>query len=163
MMIRLSGLVAIVTLAIAGCTPSVSSRDGVGQPQQLSLGSSVDIAAVGTRLSALRAGNGILRPVGHSAALQAAAQAHADDMARTGNFGHRGSNGSTAQSRVRAAGYNACYTAENIAAGQSTIANVFSDWMASSGHRTNILSPQATQFGFARNGSYSVLVMGRTC
>lgn len=163
MMIRPTILFLALALATAACTPSVSSRDGSGATQTLSLGASVDIAAVGTRLSGARAANGVLRPLGHSEALQAAAQAHADDMARSGNFSHRGSGGGTSQSRVAAAGYNACFTAENIAHGQPTIAAVISDWMGSSGHRANILSPQATQFGFARNGSYSVLVMGRSC
>ena len=163
MKIQYAVIAATLTLAMAACTPTVTSRDGIGASQRLSLGTSVDIAAVGTRMSALRATNGLARPLGHSAALQAAAQAHADDMARSGAFGHTGSNGSTLRTRTSAAGYNACYAAENVASGQVSIAQVFQDWMGSSGHRTNILAPQATQFGFARNGNYSVLVVGRSC
>ncbi len=163
MKIRLPSLLLVLSMGLAACTPSVSSRDGVGEAQRLSFGQSVDIAAVGTRVSALRARNGLARPLGHSASLQAAAQAHADDMARSGDFGHTGSNGSTLASRVRAAGYNACFSAENIAYGQPSIAQVFEDWMGSDGHRRNIMAVGATQFGFARNGTYSVLVLGRTC
>jgi uncharacterized protein YkwD len=163
MMIRLTSVLLALSMGLSACSPSVSTRDGVGDPQRLSLGQSVDIASVGTRVSALRARNGLARPLGHSAALQAAAQAHADDMARSGTFAHTGSTGSTLQSRTRAAGYNACFSAENIAHGQANIAQVFEDWMTSDGHRRNILAAEATQFGFARNGTYSVLVLGRSC
>lgn len=152
-----SGLLA-VSLALAACTPT-----GVGGVQRLSLGESVDIAAVGTRLSALRAGQGLARPLGHSAALQAAAQVHVDDMAQSGNLTHTGSNGSSLASRLRSAGYTACFSAENIATGQANTAEVFEDWMSSSDHRRNILAVEATQFGFARAGGYSVLVLGRSC
>lgn len=160
MMIRLAVLPLAFSLALAACNPSATTGAGT---ERLSFGQSVDIAAVGTRLSALRAGQGLARPLGHSAALQAAAQAHADDMARTGELSHRGANGSTAGSRIRSAGYNACFHAENIAFGQANTAAVFQDWMGSSGHRRNILAPEATQFGFARNSGYSVLVLARSC
>ena len=160
---RLLAATAAFALALAACSPSVPTRDGVGASQRLSFGQSIDIAAVGARVSALRAQNGLTRPLAHSAGLQAAAQAHADDMARTGNFSHTGSNGSTMQSRVRAANYNACFSAENIAYGQTSVGQVFTDWMGSRGHRRNILAAQATQYGFARSGPYYVLVLGRSC
>ncbi|HID66983.1 MAG TPA: CAP domain-containing protein [Roseibacterium sp.] len=163
MKIRITAIVATLSLALSACNPSVSNTTGSSETQRLSLGQSVDIAAVGARISALRAGQGLVRPLGHSAALQAAAQAHADDMARTGEFSHRGTNGSTVSSRLRSAGYNACFNAENIAYGQTRIAQVFQDWMSSPGHRRSILAAEATQFGFARNGTYSVLLLGRSC
>ncbi len=163
MKIHMIAALAALTLATMACTPAVTSRDSAGGDTRLTFGQSIDIAAVGARVSALRARNGLTRPLGHSAALQAAAQAHADDMARTGNFGHTGSGGSTLNSRTRAANYNACFVAENIAYGQATTQQVFSDWMNSNGHRRNILAPQATQFGFANNGGYYVLVLGRSC
>lgn len=160
MKIRIVAIMAALSLVLGACSPSGT---GLGTTQRLSFGQSVDIAATGTRISALRAGQGLARPLGHSAALQAAAQSHADDMAQTGEFGHRGSNGSTASSRLRAAGYTACFNAENVAYGQENTAQVFQDWMGSSGHRRNILAPEATQFGFARNSGYSVLVLARSC
>lgn len=158
MKIHLAATLMALSLAVAACTPT-----GVGGVQRLSFGQSVDIAAVGARLSALRAGEGLARPLGHSAALQAAAQAHVDDMAQSGQLGHRGSNGSTAASRLRASGYTACFNAENVASGQANTAGVFQDWMGSTGHRRNILAVEATQFGFARNSGYSVLVLARSC
>jgi uncharacterized protein YkwD len=163
MKLRATASLILLSLTLAACTPAVTSRDTSGTPQRLTFGQSIDIAAVGARVSALRAQNGLTRPLAHSAALQAAAQAHADDMARTGNFSHTGSNGSTLTTRTRAANYSACFAAENIAAGQASVQNVFTDWMGARGHRRNILSPQATQFGFARSGSYYVPVLGRSC
>lgn len=152
-----SGLLAL-SLAMSACAPT-----GVGGVQRLSFGQSVDLAAVGARLATLRAGQGVSRPLSHSAALQAAAQAHADDMSRSGNLSHTGSNGSTLTARLQSAGYSACYGAENIAVGQTNTAQVFEDWMGSSGHRRNILAVQATQFGYATSNGYSVLVLGRSC
>lgn len=158
MKIRIATGLLAISLAMAACTPT-----GVGGTQRLSLGESVDIAAVGARISTLRAGQGLARPLGHSAALQAAAQAHADDMSRTGNLSHTGSDGSTLVSRLQRASYSPCFSAENVAAGQANTAEVFQDWMGSEGHRRNILAVEATQFGFARSGGYSVLVLGRSC
>ncbi len=163
MKIRAIAAIAALTLAAAACAPTVTSRDASGGTERLSFAQSANIAAVGARLSALRAQNGLTRPLGHSAALQAAAQAHADDMARTGNFGHNGSGGSTLTTRTRAANYSACFAAENIAYGQGSVQQVFTDWMASRGHRRNILAAQATQYGFASAGRYYVLVLGRSC
>ena len=158
MKIRIAVGLLAVSLAMAACTPT-----GVGGVQRLSFGESVDLAAVGARLSTLRAGQGLVRPLAHSAALQAAAQAHADDMSRSGNLSHTGSDGSTLVSRMQRASYSPCFSAENIAVGQANTAEVFQDWMGSTGHRRNILAPEATQFGFAREGRYSVLVLGRSC
>lgn len=166
MKLTLATALVSLSLALGACTPTTTTTGtgtGAAGVQRLSLGASVDIAAVGARLSALRAQQGLARPLAHSAALQAAAQAHADDMARTGNLSHRGSNGSTLTSRMRAAGFSTCFGAENIAAGQPDTASVFRDWMASSGHRRNILAAQATQYGYARTNGFSVLVLGRSC
>ncbi|ABD54152.1 Allergen V5/Tpx-1 related protein [Jannaschia sp. CCS1] len=160
-----SGLIALA-VALTACTPTTGASGvsgGAGDVQRLSFGQSVDLASVGARLATLRARQGLSQPLSHSAALQAAAQAHADDMARTGNFSHRGANGSNLASRVRAAGYSACYANENIAFGQANTAQVFQDWMASSGHRRNILAARATQFGYAQRNGYAVLVLGRSC
>lgn len=165
MKIRIASGFLAVSLALGACAPTTGTSvpASAGEVQRLSFGQSVDLASVGARLSTLRAGSGLARPLAHSSALQAAAQAHVDDMARTGDFSHRGANGSTLATRVRASGYNACYANENIAYGQANTAQVFQDWMASGGHRRNILAAQATQFGYARSNGYSVLVLGRSC
>ncbi|GMF11736.1 unnamed protein product [Phytophthora lilii] len=79
--------------------------------------------------------------------LQSAAQSHSNDMARRHYLGHTGSDGSTATSRIRAAGYHWTVAAENVAAGQATVSSVMKSWMSSSAHRANILSSEYKMFG----------------
>ena len=80
------------------------------------------------------------------ARLTTAARAHSAHMARTGSFSHTGSGGSTFAYRVRAAKYPRPLS-ENIAYGYRTGLDVVKAWMASPGHRANILNCQATTVG----------------
>lgn len=73
-------------------------------------------------------------------ALGLAAQRHADDMAARNYFSHTSRNGATFVARVRNAGYRLRLAAENIAAGYTTPDEVVAGWMASPGHRANILN-----------------------
>ncbi len=142
--------------ALSACAPAPGTT-------RLTPGQSVDIGSANTQLSFQRAGAGIVRPLIHNAALQGAAQSHADDLARTGGLSHTGSDGSTLTDRVARAGYTACLSAENIASGQADIRSTIADWMASPGHRANILNAQVTQFGFGQSGTTRVLVLARPC
>jgi uncharacterized protein YkwD len=96
------------------------------------------------------------RAVRASAALQSAAQAHSGDMAAHDYFSHTSRDGRTFADRIRAAGYRGSTIGENIAAGQSTAAAVMRSWMASPGHRANILNCSFTALGVghATGGSY---------
>jgi uncharacterized protein YkwD len=72
--------------------------------------------------------------------LAAAAQGHAGDMASKGFMSHQGSDGSWPNERVIAAGYPFTTVGENVAAGQTSAAEVVNDWMNSTeGHREMIL------------------------
>lgn len=53
---------------------------------------------------------------------------------------HTGSDGSTLAVRVDRVGYGWRSVAENVAAGYPDAAGVMAGWMASDGHRGNILS-----------------------
>jgi uncharacterized protein YkwD len=98
------------------------------------------------------AGCGALRD---DAKLTTAAREHSADMADRGYFDHNSPDGATPWDRIKAAGY-ADPSAENIAAGQPTPADVVTAWMNSEGHRANILncSSKAIGIGFWRGGSY---------
>jgi uncharacterized protein YkwD len=146
-------LLIAVAVALAACTPAPGT-------ERVTAGESVDIASVGAQLSLQRAQNGLVRPLGYSPALQAAAEAKAEQLSRTGTFSH---NAAELGQRVRRAGYQSCLTAENIARGQPDIRSVVAEWMNSPGHRANILNAQVTQYGFARAGSVWVLVLARPC
>ncbi|ETI56937.1 hypothetical protein F443_00686 [Phytophthora nicotianae P1569] len=80
--------------------------------------------------------------------LMAASMRHSTDMAAKNFVSHTGSDGSTMSLRVTAAGYKWTRVAENVAAGQSSIAAVMTSWMNSAGHRANILGDY-TMFGTA--------------
>lgn len=101
-------------------------------------------------------------PLAVSAVLSHAARAHAQDLARTGRFSHMGRDGSNVGDRVRRAGYGFCFVAENIAKGQGTPEEVLRGWMASPGHRRNLLAARATEYGLVRGaGRLWVMVLGR--
>ncbi|KAG2889079.1 hypothetical protein PC117_g24770, partial [Phytophthora cactorum] len=83
-----------------------------------------------------------------NAKLMAASMRHSTDMAVNNFMSHTGSDGSTMSMRVTAAGYKWTRVAENVAAGQSSVAAVMTSWMNSPGHRANILGDY-TMFGTA--------------
>ena len=95
------------------------------------------------------------RPLAPDQRLESAAQGHTDDMARRGSLTHVGPGGDTPLSRVRAAGYAAgsrvgYMVAENIgwgALGFATPRAIVLSWMASPGHRANILDPRLRATG----------------
>jgi uncharacterized protein YkwD len=87
-------------------------------------------------------------PLIASHALHAVAQRHAEDMLLHGYYDHRGLDGSSSLQRVLASGYMARFVAENIAKGLFTPRQAVERWMASSGHRRNILSAEAREIGF---------------
>ncbi|NNK79391.1 MAG: CAP domain-containing protein [Litoreibacter sp.] len=101
-----------------------------------------------------------LQPVTQSPKLVTAATRHARDLARTRRLSHRGSDGSSMIERAGRSDYAYCFVAENIARGQPDTEAVMRDWMASPGHRANILSPRAKEFGLARADDTWVLVLG---
>lgn len=112
-------------------------------------------------LNGLRAQVGAA-PLIHSPQLQAAAEAHGRDMVAKGYFDHKGRDGSTIATRVKREGYNYCFAAENIARGQKSLNDVMGGWAMSPGHRKNMLSKEAREFGLARVGTTWVMVLGRS-
>jgi uncharacterized protein YkwD len=86
-------------------------------------------------------------PLTMNAQLSRAAARHAEAMGRKDFFSHTGANGSTLRSRTRAAGYKGRSLAENIAAGYASPAQTVEKWMASPGHRANILTCKYTETG----------------
>jgi uncharacterized protein YkwD len=109
--------------------------------------------------NAQRATAGIA-PLAYSGALQAAAQAHAEECAARGSCSHTGLDGSTSRDRIKRAGYAGKWTGENWAWSQSA-EGAFDMWFfqesADGPHRKNIMSPNYSEVGFgiaAFNGGY---------
>ncbi len=144
-------------LALVACTP----EEPTAQAPAPAATPVVARSDVGSQLNAVRAANG-LPALSQSAQLTAAAQAHANDMAANRFFSHTGSDNSKPSQRIKRQGYSFCFVAENIAQGQKTPEAVMATWMASSGHRANNLTTQATEYGAARGaGDLWVLVFAQ--
>lgn len=83
--------------------------------------------------------------------LNDSAQGHSDDMANNDYFSHTGSDGSSPEQRIKAAGYNDVQWGENIAAGYSTAESVVDSWFnetpPNDSHRKNILNCQLGNVG----------------
>ena len=84
-----------------------------------------------------------------NALLTQASLAHSEDMVASNVFSHTGSDGSSAGQRATAAGYVWRSLAENIAAGQGSVATVMNSWMASPGHCANIMRASYKDIGVA--------------
>lgn len=105
------------------------------------------------------------RPVVVDSRLAAAARDHSAHMARERIMTHVGAGWTNAGQRMSAAGYRWSTWAENVAAGQTTPAQVMSAWMNSAGHRANILNGNVVHIGIAAtkgsNGvTYWTMVLG---
>lgn len=84
--------------------------------------------------------------------LTEAAQRHADDMLRNGVNGHIGSDGSSPQARINAAGYRSSYSGEIVFWGTGSAATpkeALDMWMQSPPHRDIILNCAYNAGGFA--------------
>ncbi len=147
---------ALLTAGCMGSTPSSATRLSTD-------GANIGIyGGVSSMVNQYRSGSG-LPSISRSARLDRVAMAHAQDQQRHNFFGHSGSNGSNVQRRMELAGYEPCLAAENIAMGQINEPAVLADWMASSGHRFNMMHRRVTEFGFGRSGDYWVMVLARPC
>ena len=112
-------------------------------------------------------------PVRPNLQLERAARSFAQFMARSGQYGHQ-ADGREPVQRTRAAGYDECLVAENIAfqyssAGfdtQELAGGFFEGWRNSPGHRSNMLDADATEtaVAIARSAQgryYAVQLFGR--
>ncbi|MET3429242.1 uncharacterized protein YkwD [Actinoplanes tereljensis] len=110
---------------------------------------------INTLINAERASHGC-KPLTVDGHLLTAARAHSAYMAQTGSFSHTGRGSSTFDYRIKTAGYSKP-SAENIAYGYRSAAEVVKGWMNSPGHRANILNCKSARVGvgavYAANGT----------
>jgi uncharacterized protein YkwD len=96
-------------------------------------------------------------PLTASSKLDQAAQRHAEDMLARNYFAHESPERKTVRERAKEAGYDWRAIGENIAEGQTSVAEVMDTWMHSPGHRRNILDRDFKELGvglaLGRNGS----------
>lgn len=139
--------ILIVGAAFAAPLPGPSGPGAAEAAVACSAPTGAEIATNSDNINHQRQGNGLSAVRVHPALVQAAAQ-QACDMARRGRMSHAGRGGVGA--RVRAAGYSASVTAENIAAGQMDARAAISAWIRSPAHRANILNRRVRDIGVAQ-------------
>ena len=161
MPVRARQLLALAVVALAALwsvagdrLQTVVARDGAGCPtasdEPRPAMRAQSRAAVLCLVNGHRADAGLPALV-EDRALEVAAQAHAEDMGRRNFFEHRDPDGVTPDMRIRRAGFDGVTTGENIAWGmggmEDTPVRIVDRWMASPGHRANILRPTFTRIG----------------
>lgn len=147
-------LIATIALVLAAALPADHAS---AQSASSTSAGSFDAA-----LDAVR-GQAGLGGVRSDRRLAAAAQAYAETMAATGHFAHTGADGSTHQTRAQAAGCRSGFIGENIAWGQRTAQATFDGWMASSGHRANMLGANFGVFGLGQSNGMWVIMFADRC
>ena len=135
----------------------IAAGDSCGNADLAPGGANLGTIAVATLclLNAERADRGLATLKPHRS-LERAALVHGGDMVEHSYFSHDGRNGSRPAQRIRAAGYlssdGAWRIGENLAWGTGDLATpraILSAWMASSGHRANILQPAYREIGIS--------------
>lgn len=146
-------MLALMTLVLAACQTSTTRYGGVGAS---------DLGAA--HIMQIRRAAG-LAPLVRDARLEQAAITQAAYMAATGKMKHTTGFGRDFATRMRKEGV-AAPAAENLARGRMEPPRLFAMWMASSGHRSNMLEPDFSRYGLAyaadgRGQRYWALVLGR--
>ena len=106
----------------------------------------LDANAAASMISGYRRNHG-LGPVTLDRELMRLAQAQARAMAAHNELGHNA--GGSFADRVRNSSIRSSAVVENVAAGYHTLAEAFSGWRDSPGHRANMLNPDVTRMGIA--------------
>lgn len=95
-----------------------------------------------------------LTPLTYNATLENAARQKAEDMAKYSYFAHNSPTGITPWYWFTKAGYRFIYAGENLAINFTDSEAVTQAWMASPGHRANILNGNFTEIGIATAPGY---------
>jgi uncharacterized protein YkwD len=145
--VRLAPLAALA-LGLAGCAGDAPPPPG--QPafydSLARAEAEVNPVVAASMISGYRRNNG-LSEVTVDPALTRMAQEQARLMASRDKMDH--AVGGDFASRMKGSGFQAKIAVENIGAGYHTLAEAFSGWRDSPGHRANMLKPGVTRIGIA--------------
>jgi uncharacterized protein YkwD len=145
-----AGLSVLAAALVVGC---VTDRDppASGEPSfyrsMAASGAQVDAAAAASMISGYRQNNG-LGDVTVDPKLMKIAAEHAYAMASRDRLDHD-LGGRSFSNRISGSGYDAKAAYENIGAGYHTLAEAFSGWRGSPGHRANMLRRDVSNIGIA--------------
>ncbi len=135
-------VLGLVMPATARALPALECGELADDPRSLARIRADLIEAV----NAERADAGLVALQGDSL-LDFVAQGHALDMARRRVMSHDGGDGSRVGERAERAGYAYWQIGENVATGQSSVAQVVRGWMGSPPHRETILMANGRELG----------------
>ncbi|MFI0395408.1 CAP domain-containing protein [Paracoccus sp. p1-h21] len=128
----------------------VFSAPAMSQPLGECLRAAPELAAaLGRATNLMRHGIGLHR-LDLDDQLNTVAQHHACDLARRQTISHTDRRGRTPLKRLRAMGFPACFSAENIAWGTRQPRPTIDAWQNSPAHRLNQQSRKATRMGFGQ-------------
>jgi uncharacterized protein YkwD len=142
----LSALMLAIGLAACAAETQPSSETPSFYVSLASANAQVDAKTAASMISGFRRNNG-LGPVTVDRELMRLAQEHARAMAGRNELGHNV--GGSFSDRIRNSSVRARSVVENVAAGYHTLAEAFSGWRDSPGHRANMLDPEVTRLGIA--------------
>jgi uncharacterized protein YkwD len=151
-------LSALLLAFLASCSGGVSGpiSDILSRAETAQSGT-VDAAAAAKLLSQYRVEHG-LKPLKLDPTLMKLAAEHAQRMAALDQMSHQLPGEGTFAQRIARGGFQASIAAENVAAGQKSLAEVFDAWRKSPGHNANMLLPGISLMGIAlavqKNGRY---------
>jgi uncharacterized protein YkwD len=132
LLLAVAALAALVPTASAGSAHSSQSARAFTN-------------ALVSAINGARAANGE-PPLQVDPRLVAAARGQSIYLASTGGLDHTGPDGSSVMTRLARQGFHGQMVGENLAAGMGPAATV-SAWLASPGHRMNLLEPQFHRLG----------------
>jgi hypothetical protein len=152
------GLFSVLLLALIIVRGDAGPIQASPQPKSsgsvLAYATSMSRAELLNATNAFRAQNG-LAPLALNAQLNNSAQSKAQHMVNNNYWAHNAPDGTTPWYFFDAAGYNYIRAGENLAYGFATSQDTVNGWIASPGHRANILGDyQDVGFGFVDGATY---------
>ncbi len=118
------------------------------QPVGAVVATNISVGDISTLSNQQRTSAG-LAPLSYSAQLTSAAYSKANHMIALNYWSHNGPDGSTPWTFINASGYLYTSAGENLAKDYSSSSGVVNGWMASPGHRTNLMNASYKDVGYA--------------
>ena len=143
--VRLAALLLMLLALIVGCSTSTTTDDTTQLTTEDQIFSLVNEARVGNGLS----------PLVRVDTLDALALEHSQDMAKTGILSHDGFE-TRADTIERSLGSS--YVGENVAMGYESANAFVNGWLASPGHKANIMNPSYCRTGIGYYESYATQI-----
>lgn len=137
-------LLVAILLVINFMTPKIAQR----YPSVLGVTANISIDDL-VRLTNIQRKQAGLTALSLNPKLSQAATMKAHYMFEKNFWAHNAPDGTTPWLFIKSSGYQYIYAGENLARGFNTANDAMNAWMASPGHRENILSPNYNDVGFA--------------